>query len=179
MPGPRKAVTAGRAPVSGVRAAPTTAAATAAKPQRPERTAAKGPRHGGTLPPALLASVDADGRVQVDLKALHAARAGRPVRVRVAGHGATAAATVDIQIDDPHLRAMVATVAAASSNPNLPRTRVALGPYRITKKFDAIVRSAAAGGGNDLAARVLDELTAGLARAATTGSTIGPESGGA
>ena len=149
----------------------------AAKPV-PQRAAAKDAHRGHAHEPALLASVDAEGRVQVDLKALHAAQAGRPVRVRVAGHGATAAATVDIQVDDPHLRAMVATVAAAARRANCPPTRVALGPYRVTKKFDAIVRSAAAGGGNDLAVRVLDELTAGLARAATA-TALEPETGGA
>jgi hypothetical protein len=57
--------------------------------------------------------------------------------------------------------AQVAAVAAGGPEAPCPRTR----PSRLTKKFDAIVRSAAAaGGGNDLAVRLLDELNAGLSR---------------
>jgi hypothetical protein len=109
-----------------------------------------------------LANIDADGGVHVNLKALRAARTGRPLRVRVEGHGATSAATVDIHLD-PRLQAMVAQVAATGSMP-APCPRIA--PARLARKFDAVMRTAA-GGGSDLAVRVLDELNAGLSRAAT------------
>jgi hypothetical protein len=150
-PAPRAAATAAPAArqVAARRPEP------AAKPA-PRRVAARAPE------PSLLASVDADGSVQVNLKALRAARTGRPLRVRVEGHGTTSAASVEIRVS-PQLQAMVAQVAAAATAPEAPcpRTR----PSRLTKKFDAIVRSAAAaGGGNDLAVRLLDELNAGLSR---------------
>jgi hypothetical protein len=112
----------------------------------------------------------------VDAKALHAAAAGRPVRVRLAGRGTTA--SVDIRLD-PQLQAMVAAVAAAAKNDaTSPRSQMAMRPYRVVKRFDAIVRNAA-GGGNDLATRMLDELTAGLARTGTQARTFEPGTGGA
>jgi len=113
----------------------------------------------------------------VNLKALRAARTGRPLRVRVEGHGATSAATIDIRMD-PEMQAMVAQVAAAAATPRTPCPRV--GPSRLAKKFDAIVRSAAAaGGGSDLAVRVLDELNVGLSRAARADELGDVETGGA
>jgi hypothetical protein len=81
---------------------------------------------------------------------------------------------VDIRVD-PRLQAMVEQVAAAAEG-TAPRPRPR--PLRLTKKFDAIVRSAAAaGGGSDLALRLLDELNAGLSRAAR-GAELGEEEPG-
>jgi hypothetical protein len=122
--------------------------------------------------------------VNVNLKALRAARTGRPLRVRVEGHGSSAAATIDIRLN-PQLQAMVAEVAAAASagtstvasKPSCPR----YGPMRLTRKFDDIVRSVAAssGGGSNLAGRMLDELNAGLSRAARAGELVEGDTGGA
>jgi beta-lactamase regulating signal transducer with metallopeptidase domain len=175
---PRAPETRAVASVERASAAPVRAARTkpGAKPAR-ERTAAKGRRSATAHEPALLADVSADGRVRVDAKALHAATAGRPVRVRLAGRGTTTA-TVDLRVD-PQLQAMVAAVAAAAKDDiACPRSQVAMRPYRVVKRFDAIVRSAA-GGGNELATRMLDELSAGLARTATQARTLEPETGGA
>ena len=164
--------------VASVQRAPRPAVIVAEKPKarRPERAAQAKPRPDHAPQPALLASVDADGDVHVNLKALRAARS-RPLRVRVEGHGATSAASVDIRLD-PQMQAMVARVAAAATAPQAPCPRPR--PLRITKKFDAIVRSAAAaGGGSDLAVRVLDELNAGLSRAARVDEHGDVETGGA
>jgi len=163
--------------VASVARAPRAAAPSAVSAPRPA-PAAKAAQDTHAATPALLASVDGDGRVHVDLKALRAARSGRPLRVRIAGHGATAATNVDIRVDDPALQALVRQVAAGSTQgrPSYPR----IGPTRLAKKFDAIVRSAAAsGGGNDLAVRVLDELNAGLSRAARADELEHEETGGA
>jgi hypothetical protein len=94
--------------------------------------------------------------------------------VRVEGHGATSAATVDIRLD-PRLQAMVAQVAATGSIP-APCPRI--GAARLARKFDAVVRNAA-GGGSDLAVRVLDELNAGLSRASRTDALRDLDTGGA
>lgn len=166
--------------VASVRRAPRPAAAparTTERPRpRPERAAQAPRRTDAASRPVEFASVDADGGVHVNLKALRAARTGRPLRVRVEGHGATSAATLDIKLD-PRLQAMVAQVAATGSIPApYPRSRV--GAVRLAKKFDAVVRSAA-GGGSDLAARMLDELNAGLSRAERTDALRGADTGGA
>jgi hypothetical protein len=162
-PGIRIAMSVQRAP----RPAPTPAPAPgAAKPDA--RTAATSA--SSSPRPALLASIDEDGGVHVNLKALHQARAGRPLRVRVAaGHGATSTATMDIRVD-PALQAMIAAVVS-----DAPPPRTHLRQPGMMKKFDAVV-NAAAGGGNELAVRVLDELHAGLARSASNANT--PETGG-
>lgn len=152
------------------RHAPAAAAPTAERPrvQPAERTAQAKPR------PAVLASVDADGGVHVNLKALRAARTGRPLRVRVEGHGTTSAASIELNLD-PKLRAVVAQVAATGT---LPAPWARVGPARLTRKFDATLRNAAAGGGSDLAVRLLDELNAGMSRAART-VELTEETGGA
>ena len=166
-----------RAPRSAV--VPTVAAVPAAA----QPAAQAKPKAARAERPALLASVDADGGVHLHLKALRAARTGRPLRVRVEGHGATSATTIDIPVS-PQLQAMVAqvvagtsaTVASADGAKPCPRSR----PLRLTRKFDAIVRSmAASGGGSDLAGRMLDELNAGLSRAAARGELLEQETGGA
>jgi bla regulator protein BlaR1 len=159
-PGMRIVTSVERAPAP---AAPVAPAARRAAPQRAAKPASR--RAAARAPePSLLAGVDADGSVHVNLKALRAARNGRPLRVRVEGHGTTSTASVEIRVADPQLRAMVEQIATAATNGPVvpcPRTR----PSRLTRKFDAIVRSAAAaGGGNDLAVRLLDELNAGLSR---------------
>jgi len=164
----RRATDAGDRPgmriVASVRRAPRAAAPAAEQPRaHHSESATRTARSKDTATrPVELANIDADGGVHVNLKALRAARTGRPLRVRVEGHGATSAATVDIRLD-PGLQAMVAQVAATGSMP-VPCTRIA--PARLARKFDAVVRTAA-GGGSDLAVRVLDELNAGLSRAAS------------
>jgi hypothetical protein len=161
----------GDLPETRVAASPrSTPAAAAEKPRvrRPGRVAEGKPR---APRPALLASVDAHGGVHVNLKALRAARTGRPLRVRVEGHGTTSAASIDIRLD-PTLHAVIAQVAATGSIPApCPRT---LPAARLTRKFDETLRSAAAAGGgsSDLAVRLLDELSAGLSRS-------DPKNGGA
>ncbi|MFL5383797.1 MAG: M56 family metallopeptidase [Longimicrobiaceae bacterium] len=163
-----------RAPRSALTAVAATEAPRAA---RPERAAQAKPKPARGESPALLASVDARGGVNLNLKALRAARTGRPLRVRVEGHGSSSASTIDIRLN-PELQAMVAEVATAVSKPSCPR----YGPTRLTRKFDDIVRSVAAsssGGGSDLAGRMLDELNAGLSRAARAGTLVEGESGGA
>ncbi|HEV7590553.1 MAG TPA: M56 family metallopeptidase, partial [Longimicrobium sp.] len=167
LPAPEAGARPGMRIVASVRRAPRSAlpARTADHPSVPRlvHAAQATRRTDETTRPAVFASIDADGGVHVNLKALRAARSGRPLRVRVEGHGTTSAATVDIRVD-PRLQAMVAQVAATGSMP-APYSRI--GPGRLARKFDAIVRSAAAsGGGSDLAVRVLDELNAGLSRAA-------------
>jgi beta-lactamase regulating signal transducer with metallopeptidase domain len=173
-PAPEAGARPGTRVASAPRHAPKAAAAAerarARRPERAARAKAREPR------PALLASVDADGGVHVDLKALRAARTGRPLRVRVEGHGTTSAASIDINLD-PKLRAAVAQVAATGS---MPAVYPHVGPARLTRKFEATLRSAAAaaGGGSDLAVRLLDELNAGMSRAARS-AELTEETGGA
>jgi hypothetical protein len=173
-PSIRVVATVNPAPHSAIR----TVAAEAPPAARAERAAQAKPKPARAERPALLASVDADGGVHLHLKALRAARSGRPLRVRVEGHGATSAATIDIPVN-PRLQAMVADFVAAASTEAAkpcPRSR----PMRLARKFDEIVRSvAASGGGSDLAGRMLDELNAGLSRAARDGALVEGESGGA
>lgn len=165
-----------RAPHSAV---PAAAAAGASRAAQPQRAAQAKPRPEAAQP-AVLASVDAEGGVHLHLKALRAARAGRPLRVRVEGHGSTSAATIDIPVD-PRLQAMVAQVVAATNDGSKPCPGGSR-PMRLTRKFDDIVRSVAAssGGGSDLAVRMLDELHAGLSRAAARSGVLDQgEAGGA
>ncbi|MFL5537588.1 MAG: M56 family metallopeptidase, partial [Longimicrobiaceae bacterium] len=174
-PSIRVVATVKPAPHSAIR----TVSAEAPPAARPERAAQAKPKPVRAERPALLASVDADGGVHLHLKALRAARSGRPLRVRVEGHGATSAATIDIAVN-PRLQAMVADLAAAASTGAAKPCPCSRRPMRLARKFDEIVRSvAASGGGSDLAGRMLDELNAGLSRAARDGALVEGETGGA